>query len=326
MKLITFHTGRPDASRLGVLLDDGSAVDLSATGEPGLASMLSLIEAGPAALASAERARARGAHRLRSGEFKLRAPIPLPPQIRDAMCFHKHIRQSQIAQVRRRARESGDAQRLAEAERFAANYQLPEVYLRQPTYYKSNRFAVGDPESEVVWPSYSQLMDFELELGSVIARRGKDIAKADAHGHIFGFTIFNDFSARDAQYAEMDGRLGPAKGKDFDNANIFGPCLVTADEIADPYALRMTAKVNGQTVCEGNSADMHWRFDDVIAHVSAGETLHPGEIICSGTVGDGCGLEHLRFLEHGDVVELEIEKIGVLRNRVLRPREMRKAS
>jgi 2-keto-4-pentenoate hydratase/2-oxohepta-3-ene-1,7-dioic acid hydratase in catechol pathway len=319
MRLITFHTGRPEASRLGVLMDDGSAVDLTASGEPVLADMLSLIEAGEAGLAAADRARAKGANRLRVDELKLRAPLPLPPQIRDAMCFHKHIRQSQTAQVRRRARESGDPARLAEAERFAETYQLPEVYSRQPTYYKSNRFAVGDPESEVVWPAYSQVMDFELELACVIGRRGKDIAKAGALAHVFGFTIFNDFSARDAQYAEMEGRLGPAKGKDFDNANVFGPCLVTLDEIGDPQALRMTARVNGETVCEGSSADMYWRFDEVIAHISAGETLHPGEIICSGTVGDGCGLEHLRFLEHGDVVELEIEKIGVLRNRVVRP-------
>ena len=162
-------------------------------------------------------------------------------------------------------------------------------------------------------------MDFELELACVIGRRGKDIAKGAAPAHIFGYTVFNDFSARDAQGIEMEGRLGPAKGKDFDGANVLGPCIVTADEIGDPYALRMQARVNGETWCDASSSTMHWKFDDLVAHISQGETLHPGEIIGSGTVGGGCGLEHARFLSSGDLVELEIEKIGTLRNRVLAP-------
>jgi 2-keto-4-pentenoate hydratase/2-oxohepta-3-ene-1,7-dioic acid hydratase in catechol pathway len=161
-------------------------------------------------------------------------------------------------------------------------------------------------------------MDFELELACIIGRKGVDIAKAQAHDFVFGYTIFNDFSARDAQCRETEGRLGPAKGKDFDKGNVFGPCVVTADEIGDPYALGMTARINGETRCNGSSSTMYWRFDDLIAHISAGETLHPGEIIGSGTVGDGCGHEHMRYLDDGDVVELEIEKIGILKNRVVR--------
>ncbi len=320
MKFITFTTGGSAAHRLGALFDDGSALDLSATGAPVLASLQDLIEAGPAGLdAAAQSMRlADGARRVAAAEIRLEAPLPVPIQMRDAMNFHKHIRQSQTASARRRAKESGDPAQIAAAEAFTANYQIPEVYLRQPVYYKQNRFAVGAPGSDILWPNYSKLMDFELEMACVVGRTGKDIPKATAHDHIFGYMIFNDFSARDAQALEMDGRLGPAKGKDFDNANILGPCLVTADEIGDPYALKMTARVNGETVCNGFSGDMHWRFDDTLAHISQGETLHAGEVICSGTVGDGCGLEHLRFLNHGDVVELEIEKIGVMRNRVLR--------
>jgi 2-keto-4-pentenoate hydratase/2-oxohepta-3-ene-1,7-dioic acid hydratase in catechol pathway len=111
--------------------------------------------------------------------------------------------------------------------------------------------------------------------------------------------------------------LGPAKGKDFDGANAMGPFLVTADEIADPYALTMIARVNGEEWVRGTSGTIHWRFADMIAHISQSETLYPGEIIGSGTVGWGCGLEHMRFLKSGDLVELEIEGIGTLRNSVV---------
>jgi 2-keto-4-pentenoate hydratase/2-oxohepta-3-ene-1,7-dioic acid hydratase in catechol pathway len=161
-------------------------------------------------------------------------------------------------------------------------------------------------------------MDYECELACVIGTGGRDIPASRARQHVFGFTIFNDFSARDAQAIEMAGGLGPAKGKDFDGANAFGPCIVTLDEIGDPYGLEMIVRVNGVERSRGSSGDMHWRFEDMIAHVSRGETLHPGEILGSGTVGDGCGLEQLRFLEDGDTVEIEIQPIGVLRNRIVR--------
>jgi 2-keto-4-pentenoate hydratase/2-oxohepta-3-ene-1,7-dioic acid hydratase in catechol pathway len=125
-------------------------------------------------------------------------------------------------------------------------------------------------------------------------------------------------SARDAQATEMEGQLGPAKGKDFDTGNVLGPWLVTADEIGDPYDLTMVARVNGEEWSRGHSGTMHHRFEDIIAFVSRSETLHPGEILGSGTVGGGCGLELGRFLDPGDVVELEVERIGVLRNRIIK--------
>jgi 2-keto-4-pentenoate hydratase/2-oxohepta-3-ene-1,7-dioic acid hydratase in catechol pathway len=117
----------------------------------------------------------------------------------------------------------------------------------------------------------------------------------------------------------MGGMLGPAKGKDFDTANVMGPCLVTADELGDPYDLTMIARVNGEEWGRGNTRDMRWQFEDVIAHISRSETLHPGEFLGSGTVGNGCGLEQLRYLKPDDVVELEVEGIGVLRSRIVRP-------
>jgi 2-keto-4-pentenoate hydratase/2-oxohepta-3-ene-1,7-dioic acid hydratase in catechol pathway len=136
--------------------------------------------------------------------------------------------------------------------------------------------------------------------------------------HILGFTIFNDFSARDAQYIEMAGQLGPAKGKDFDTGNALGPWIVTTDEIGDPCNLKMDARINGERWGGGSSGEMHHRWPAILAHISASETLYAGEVIGSGTVGTGCGLELGRQLKHGDVVELEIERIGVLRNRVLK--------
>ena len=161
-------------------------------------------------------------------------------------------------------------------------------------------------------------MDFECELACVIGRGGADIPAAEARGHMFGLTIFNDFSARDLQLVERPLGMGPMKSKDFDTGNVLGPWIVTMDEIGDAIALAMEARVNGERWGGGNSADMHHRFEDIIAFVSRSETLHPGEVIASGTVPTGCGLELGRFLEPGDVVELEVEKIGVLRNRILR--------
>jgi 2-keto-4-pentenoate hydratase/2-oxohepta-3-ene-1,7-dioic acid hydratase in catechol pathway len=117
----------------------------------------------------------------------------------------------------------------------------------------------------------------------------------------------------------MPGMLGPAKSKDFDTANVMGPCLVTADEIEDPYNLTMIARVNGEEWGRGSSSTMRWRFEDVIEHISRSETLYPGEFLGSGTVGNGCGLEQLRNLKANDVVELEVEGLGILRTRITRP-------
>lgn len=317
MRLITFRTALHGSSdRVGALVGNDGVVDLTAAG--GWSSLLALIEGAPDEWDRARGLAASTSPTITLADITLRAPIPLPPQYRDAMLSHQHIRQSMGAGGVLRARWTNDAAQIAAAEAARADFPVPEVHHQFPVYYKGNRFAVSGPGEDIPWPRSSQLMDFELELACVIGVGGKDIVKADAMKHVFGFMVFNDFSARDLQGREMGGSLGPAKGKDFDKANAFGPCLVTLDEIGDPHALRMQARVNGETWCDNNSSSYHWGFDDLIARVSADETLHPGEILASGTVGNGCGLEHLRFLEDGDVVELEIEKIGILRNRVVK--------
>jgi 2-keto-4-pentenoate hydratase/2-oxohepta-3-ene-1,7-dioic acid hydratase in catechol pathway len=205
-----------------------------------------------------------------------------------------------------------------QALRASGRFAVPDIWYQQPLYYKANRFSVAPSGKDILWPDYSKMMDFELEMACVIGKKGRDINKDNADSHIFGYTIYNDFSARDAQILESPGMLGPAKSKDFDDSVVLGPVIVTRDELGDPYNLRMQARVNGETWCDSNSNTIHWTFSDMIAHISKGETLYPGEVIGSGTVGLGCGLEHLRFLNHGDIVELEIEKIGVISNRVIR--------
>jgi 2-keto-4-pentenoate hydratase/2-oxohepta-3-ene-1,7-dioic acid hydratase in catechol pathway len=322
MRLVTFRTQSGSPPRPGAQLADGAVLDLfqASAGAAAFESVLALIEAGPDGWAMA-RQLVTGAPRsavLAPGRCKLLAPMPCPPQIRDFMSFERHVIQAFGAAFRMRATRAATAEEKAALLAQAEAYQPPTVWYERPLYYKANRFSISGPGDTIHWPAYSRLMDYECELACVIGRPGADIPKTRARDHIFGWTIFNDFSARDAQGAEMPGGLGPAKGKDFDGANAFGPCIVTADEIPDPYDLAMIVRVNGQERSRGSTRDMHWKFEDVIAYVSQGETLHAGEILGSGTVGDGCGLEHLRFLEDGDRVEIEIPPIGVLENRVVR--------
>jgi 2-keto-4-pentenoate hydratase/2-oxohepta-3-ene-1,7-dioic acid hydratase in catechol pathway len=311
MKLATYQSANGVAKIAAVDTARGQLLDLAAAQavvDPGgdvrhFADMLALIDAGAAGLQSAQKLvdawPTQAALPLQG--VVLLAPIPEPRQVRDCMAFEQHLLNA-----------------FARAEeRTGVKRKIPGVFYKQPIYYKANRFSTNHPGADVIWPSYSKHMDYELEFAAVIGTGGRDIKPEDAMGHIFGFTIFNDFSARDAQLAEMGGQLGPAKGKDFDGANSFGPWIVTLDEIGDPHALDMEARVNGERWGGGNSSTMHHKWPAILAHISASETLRAGEIIGSGTVGTGCGLELGRQLKAGDVVELEVEKIGVLRNRVV---------
>ncbi len=320
------HDGR---ARIGVLRDDEEILGLQAAeirdrGHPAaiFSSMLELMRGGPEALHRARtlsRTFAAEPSVLRSlTQCRLLAPVPVPEQIRDCLVFERHFLQARTKAALLKARLRGKVSEEAIlASAAGVGSAIPEVWYRQPLYYKGNRFSVVGPESEIRWPSYSRYLDFELEWGIFIGRKGRDIARTKASEHIFGFTIFNDFSARDAQYEETEGRLGPAKGKDFDTGNAVGPCIVTTDALVDPYNLLMIVRVNGEEWGRGNTRDMHHRFEDVIAHISRDETLYPGEFIGSGTVGNGCGLELDRWIKPGDVVELKVEGVGVLRNRIV---------
>ncbi|MGH2755939.1 MAG: fumarylacetoacetate hydrolase family protein [Actinomycetota bacterium] len=300
--------------RLAVAVDpENPAVDLirawdEVTGtrlqiEPGhfLVSTLRLIEEGPEVWSEVHDV-ARAASGLpelavdySAPDVRLLSPLDLVASLRDFLAFEDHV----IRGAKRRGTD------------------VPDYWYEAPIYYKGNRRATIGPEDEVVWPRYTQHLDFELELAMIVGRRGRDVTKEDAPNHIFGFTVFNDFSARDVQAKEVGAWLGPSKGKDF--ANAFGPCIVTTDEVGAEPDLEMICRVNGEEWGRGRSSTIHWSWADMIAHVSNTEDIYPGDVYGSGTPGGCCGLDLGRKLAPVDVVELEIERIGILRNRIGRP-------
>lgn len=195
------------------------------------------------------------------------------------------------------------------------NEKIPEAWYEIPAYYKGATAGFIGNGDEILWPSYTDVLDYELELGMVIGLDGINIKSKNAHKHVFGFTILNDISARDIQRKEMSIRLGPAKGKDF--CSIIGPVITTVDEFEsiEPNLL-MTAKVNGTEWSRGYSGDSHFSWEQMITHVAKDEWLLAGDLFGSGTVGTGCGLELDKWIKPGDVIEMEIEKIGKLTNTV----------
>jgi fumarylacetoacetate (FAA) hydrolase len=215
-------------------------------------------------------------------DVRLLAPVPRPLSVRDAYAFEEHIRNA--------ARVTGRA-------------GVPDEWYELPIFYFSNPAAIYGPEDEIPFPAGSEELDYELEVAAVIG----------AEGAIGGFTVMNDWSARDLQRKEMKVGLGPAKGKDF--ATSLGPIVVTPDELGD-LRLEMVARVNGEERSRGNLGDMYHSWEAILERAAANTQLVPGDVIGSGTVGTGCILEHGdgRWLQPGDVVELEVEGIGVLRN------------
>ncbi len=314
MKLCTFevrtHLGRHQ--RLGAITPDG-IVDLNfacaaLTGSYKQAdvlvpaSMREFLEYGSMAAARqavAERVADRGSNDETilyiPEQVRLLAPIPNPASLRDFFAFEAHVK-------------TGFDKR---------GEPMPKEWYEIPVYYKGGHHNIIGTDTDVLWPSFTQKFDYELELAAVIGKKGSNIKAGDARDYIAGFTVMNDFSARDIQRKEMSVRLGPAKGKDW--ATGLGPWLVTTDEIGDPYGLEMTARVNGEVWSRGNSASIYWKFEQMIEFLTRDDTVFPGDVIGSGTVGTGCGLELDRWVQPDDVIELEIEKIGVLRNRVVKP-------
>jgi 2-keto-4-pentenoate hydratase/2-oxohepta-3-ene-1,7-dioic acid hydratase in catechol pathway len=334
VKFATYQTaGQP---RVGVvfaetrkIMDLAAAAKRAGLSSAPFASMLALIDHGDSAIDEAKRLAEKYGDEaylcVSIDDARILAPVPEPRQMRDGMSFPVHILQAPRGMQKYFAKRRGD-----EAEYLRLCNQplgeLPDIYRKVPVYYITNRFSVRGTGTVLEWPSYSQNMDYELEFGIVTKGKAANIKARDARNHIFGYTIFNDFSARDTQGLEMEGRMGPAKGKSFDGGNVLGPWIVTPDEIGDPYALTMEARINDTVRCKGRSDGMLFSFEEIIEHISRCETLMPGEFIGSGTVGNGCGLETGQFLAHGDVVELRVEKIGSLITTVSKsPSEVRPA-
>ncbi|MBL8651121.1 MAG: fumarylacetoacetate hydrolase family protein [Sphingopyxis sp.] len=325
MRLITYELQGQE--RLGAWIDgDRQIVDLARAAEIAnadaapFASMLALIEAGPASWDQARLLIADSpASALRAtADVRLLAPLPRPTQIRDCLCFPDHLRGAAAAQAERMIAASADPDATRAEIEASGMLEVPPAYFDFPVYYISNRMAVAGPDADVEWPTYSHGIDYEMEWAAVIGTACRGVDAGAARAHIFGYTVFNDWSARDEQMRAMrasGANLGPARGKDFCNG--LGPCIVTADEIADPYALTMTVRINGEEVSRGSSSTMHYKFEDLIAFLSAGTTLYPGEILGSGTVGGGCAFETGQVIRSGDIIELRVESIGTLRNRVV---------
>ena len=252
-------------------------------------------------------------------DIRLMSPLTNPRSIRDYLSFEQHM--------------------LNASKTFG--HSIGEAYYDIPVFYYTNHNAVFGPQDEIKRPKNETKMDFELELAVVMGKKGSDIPEDETDDYIFGYTIFNDWTARSLQREEMTLPLGPAKGKDF--ANAFGPCIVTKDEFeqysctisrathpehltmpkttGDRFDVKMSARINGETICEGNYKTAYWTFAQMIKRASDNVTLLPGDILGSGTVGWGSLIENNfsahRPLEPGDQVELEIEGIGVLSNKVI---------
>ncbi|MFT4823443.1 MAG: 2-keto-4-pentenoate hydratase/2-oxohepta-3-ene-1,7-dioic acid hydratase in catechol pathway [Halioglobus sp.] len=283
-------------------------------------SLLDLMEGGPAALELAHKtldyaeANSDVPGITQLAEVRLLAPLPRPVKIRSFSVYEKHMLQSLDALIRSKA--GGWAVYLNHALKLI---KPPKQFYDAPPYYKGNNTSVIGHEEDIRWPTFAEAqMDYELELGVFIGREGQDIPASEARPYIFGYTIYNDVSAREQLLKELfKGKLGPLKGKDFQTGNAIGPWIVTADEITDPYNLSMEVRVNGEVRGRGNTGEMYYNIEEMIAHASLGERLVPGEFFGTGAAGDCTGIESWSFLDAGDSIELEIEKIGVLRNRLV---------
>ena len=264
-----------EGPRVGMLDDDG-VIDVGFDGD-----MVAFIEAG--APVTSTRA-VEGA--------RLLAPLR-PRSLRDFLTFEGHLNNA-LSRLGR---------------------PIPEEWFDVPAYYKGMPDTVIGPDAVIPWPRYTDRLDHELELAAVIGREGTDITREHALEHVFGWTIWNDVSARDVQVRELPIGMGPAKAKDWDGSNVLGPCIVTADEL-DGTSVRMAVRDNGETWGEDTSANMHHTFADLIAYASQAQRLYPGEVLGSGTAAGGSGIELDRRLGEGDVVELEVEGIGILRNTI----------
>jgi 2-keto-4-pentenoate hydratase/2-oxohepta-3-ene-1,7-dioic acid hydratase in catechol pathway len=301
VKWVTYDGGT--GPRAGVV--DGETVRGLQAG----VTLLSLLGDDGETLAEAGAAARRDPAEVRPlSDVRLLAPLPRPPSIRDGLCFLDHLRGCYRAMGR--------------------SPQLPPVWLERPAFYFANPAAVVGPHDDVPISPGSTMFDLELEVGAVIGRGGRDLHPDTAERHIVGYTLYNDWTARDHQQHDMAQGIGMGKGKD--SAITLGPALVTADEL-EPHrrdgrlAFELTASVNDREIAKGSLADMDWTYGELLAFVSRGTELLPGDVVGSGTVPGGCLLEHVDtgdmttftgWLQPGDVVSLRGEGLGETRQAV----------
>jgi 2-keto-4-pentenoate hydratase/2-oxohepta-3-ene-1,7-dioic acid hydratase in catechol pathway len=301
MKLCTYDTG--NGPRAGVVVGERVLDAATLLGEHGgVRDVRALLELAndPLTRLKTAVAAANAAQGVPLSSVRLRAPILQPPTVRDFMVYEGHATQG-------------------------GTRQLSDAWYRLPIFYFSSPLRIFGPEDAVPYPSASDQLDYELELGAVISREGSNVKEVDAFSYIAGFTIFNDWSCRDLQRDEMEARLGPAKGKD--SATSLGPWVVTTDELA-PFIrdgrlyVRCTLKVNGEQWMDNDGGLMYHTWGAMIERASRDSRIVPGDVLGGGTVTGGSIGEAIRdgiparYLQPGDVVEIEVEGIGVLRNTI----------
>ncbi len=298
MKLVTFEASAPGGpvERLGALRGR-EIVDLNLADPAVPPDLLALLDGGAEAMARARKALAAagGAAVIDESRAALKAPLPRPRSLRDFFAFEDHAK-------------AGAARR---------HEPLQKEWYDQPVYYKGNPREIYGPGAEIPWPSFTRKLDFEFEIAAVVGKAGRDIAVADAPGHIAGYMVMNDCSARDIQKNEMACRMGPAKGKDF--ATVLGPWFVTADERPTGEIPPLVVRVNGEEWSRSNGLQPYWNFSVMLSHASQSETMLPGDLLGSGTYFKGCGLDSDRWIKPGDELELDAGPLGVLRNKVGAP-------
>ena len=316
MKLYTYILHGEE--RVGGESSNGRIVDLLAAsgGDPVFSTMVSLIEAGDDGLAKCRKILAgytpEQSHAKQ--DVVLGAPIPRPRTLRGFSVFERHLRQSAEGAARRLSASSPDPETAYHQIKTQMNLdKIPSPgWHATPCYYYMDHTCVTGSGTTVKWPSYSNWIDYELEIVAVIGKPGKDIASSAASSHIFGYTLVNDLSARDAQLKAMATGLGAGKGKDFENSNPMGPCIVTADEIPDPYALRARVFVNGEEWSDSDGREAAFRFDSCIAYASQSQMLVSGDMLTTGTLPSSSSIELQREVKPGDTIEFDVEGIGKL--------------
>ena len=313
MKLSTYTLKKSDKELIGLLNKD-SLINLNVFfGEISLLELIQLPD-WKELIIKKTKLNNLTTHNLK--EVKLLAPIPRPNSLRDAYAFRQHVETS---------RRNRGLEMIKEFDDF-------------PVFYFSNHNAIFGPSDDIqCMPSHFEKLDYELEIAILIGKEGINVKAENAKEYIAGFMIMNDMSSRGLQMEEMKLNLGPAKGKDF--ASVLGPYLVTPDELSGNiineddngcnYDLQMTCSLNGKLLSKGNLKDIAWSFEKIIERVSYGATIYPGDIIGSGTVGTGCLLEingtnKLKssdftevWLKENDIVEMEIEKLGKITNKII---------
>jgi 2-keto-4-pentenoate hydratase/2-oxohepta-3-ene-1,7-dioic acid hydratase in catechol pathway len=294
-------------ARVGVLADAGLTADSEVMALPPGKQLIDLVRLGPDGLREeGERALQRPHGSFRRNDIRLLAPIPTPPTIRDFMVFPDHVEGTGL---------------------LFGRPEIPSVWWEQPVFYFTSPHAVVGPYDEVPVPPGCVDLDFELEVAAVVGRPGRALSVDEAQDSIIGYTIMNDWSARDLQAREMVVGLGPAKGKD--SATTLGPVLVTADELeplrqGSSFALEMSVSINGQPFGTDRLDHMAWSFAEMVAYASRGTWVQPGDVLGSGTCGNGCLAEMWGRqgrgrppIGPGDVVSMTVEQIGTIENRVV---------